>query len=71
LKKWLIEINSKLSEVEKFLKIFGIKPMTTCELKIVEAETLESAIKQSVDNPKEWNISGRESTEEDTIFMTC
>lgn len=68
---WLLEINSKLSKIEKFLKNFGIKPMTTCELMTIEAETPQDAINQSGKDSKVWSISVRKASQKDLIFMDC
>lgn len=58
--EWLIEINSKLSKIEKILRKLGIKRMTTSETQYVKAATLEDAIKQTGRDPKKWNIIGKQ-----------
>lgn len=68
---WLLEINIKISKLERFLQNFGIKSMTTCEFLTIEAETSQDAIEQSGKDSKVWSISVRKASQKDLIFMDC
>lgn len=65
MKHWLVEIKSKPGGIEKFLNLLGIKPMTTCESSIIEAETLKKAIEKSGRNPAKFSFTGKEATIEE------